>query len=198
MTPMSSVAPRHRYSYREYLALEQASNVRHEFFDGEIYAMAGGTPEHAALAASIIAALAPALRGSPCRAFTSDLRVRVRETGLATYPDVTVVRGDLERDPEDHLTVVNPTVVVEVTSDGTEPYDRAQKRAHYQRIPSLREYVLVSHRERLVEVWRRSEGEQWERAEARGSARIVLRSIGCSLHVDDLYTTALGPPARLP
>jgi hypothetical protein len=104
-------AHRIRYTWAEYLALEASSNVKHEFLDGQIYAMAGGTPEHAALAATVIGLLFPQLRDGRCRAHDADLRVRVRETGLATYPDVTVVCGKRERDPDDAQAVTNPTLV---------------------------------------------------------------------------------------
>lgn len=114
----------HRYTFGEYIALESFSTVRHEFLLGEIYAMAGSTPQHAALAMSVGAALLAKLRGGPCRVHSSDLRVRVLETGLVTYPDVTVVCGPYRADPEDRNTIVNPHVVVEVTSDSTEECDR--------------------------------------------------------------------------
>jgi hypothetical protein len=97
----------HRYTYREYLNLEQAANVRHEFFDGEIDAIAGGTREHAAICANITTALSVQLRGRGCQAHSSDLRVRVLETGLATYPDVTVVCNRAELDPDDRDTITN-------------------------------------------------------------------------------------------
>ena len=177
----------HRYTWREYLVLEETINVRHEFLDGEIYAMAGGSPEHAALAANIIAALHEQLRDSPCRVFTSDLRIRVAETGLGTYPDAAVVWEDLERDPEDRNTVTNPTVLVEVSSDSTEAYDRGAKFDHLRRIPSLKEYVLVSHRERLIEVFRRGSAGEWGRTEARMRAVATLESIRCALDVDRIY-----------
>src|SRR5262245_48637801 len=116
---MSSAARRLHYTYQEYLALEDESPIRHEYLDGEIYAMAGGTPDHAALAAaaiSILARLAPA----GCRTFTSDLRVRIPATGLSTYPDGAVVCGRTARAADDHLSVVNPILLIEVTSPSTE------------------------------------------------------------------------------
>jgi Uma2 family endonuclease len=190
-------APRHRYSYRDYRAVEEGNTVKHEFFDGEIYAMAGGTPEHAALCAEIIAAVRAALGDRPCRVFTSDLRVRVLETGLATYPDATVICGDIERDPEDALSAVNPVLLVEVLSSATEAYDRGEKLEHYRRIPSLEECVLVSQRERLIEVWRRGDGGSWRRDEARAGRTAELASVGASLDVDRLYDRAFGDPAAL-
>ena len=98
---MSGLVPRHRYTFEEYLELEEIASVRHEFYDGEIYAMAGGTPEHAAITAAITSALGAQIEGSDCRVYSSDLRVRVLATGLATYPDVTIVCGPSER--PDHL-----------------------------------------------------------------------------------------------
>lgn len=180
----------HRHTYAEYLVLEESSNVRHEFFGGEIFAMAGGSPEHAATCVNISTSLNVQLRGKGCRVHSSDLRIRVLETGLATYPDVTVVCGHAETDPENKLTIVNPKVVVEVLSPSTAAYDRVDKLAHYQRIPSLREIVMVAHDERLVEVWRRDEAGTWSRAEAR-SGSIRLDSISCTLDVDDVYRDEL-------
>ena len=102
-------APRlHRYTFQEYLALEASSTVRHEFLAGEIYAMAGGTPQHAALAMAVGAALLNQTRGGPYRVHSSDLRIRSLATGLTTYPDVSVVCGPYETDPQDKNTIVNP------------------------------------------------------------------------------------------
>jgi Uma2 family endonuclease len=178
---------RHHHRYADYLALEEVSNVKHEYLDGEIYAMAGGTPDHAALAMAVGAALVGQLGGKACRVFSSDLRVRVLATGLATYPDVTVVCGPLERDPDSRTTVTNPTLVVEVLSDGTEDYDRGEKLEHHRQVPSLRECLLVSHRRPSLELWRREPDGVWSRQEAGPGAALELLSVGCSLAVDDIY-----------
>lgn len=183
---MHALRPHH--TYREYLALEAASNVRHEFHGGVIYAMAGGTPEHAALAAAVIATMKTQLRGR-CQVYTSDLRVRVEATGLSTYPDVTIVCGPLIHDPESTAAIMNPTMVVEVLSDSTAAYDRTEKRAHYQRIPALRAIVLVSHDERCLEAWTRDD-TTWVRSEARGRGTLALPELGCTLDVDALYDAA--------
>lgn len=188
---MTQPAARHRYSYSDYLELDDASNVKHEYLNGEIYGLAGGTPDHAALAINLGAALVEQLRDGPCRVFSSDLRVRVLATGLAAYPDVTVVCGLLERDPESRSTVVNPTLVAEVLSDGTEGYDRGEKLEHYKRIPSLRECVLVSHREPRVEVWRRGAARDWQRETAGAGGRLRLMSLDCEIAVDDVYRGGL-------
>lgn len=184
--------PAHRvcYSYDEYLALEAASNVRHEYLDGQIYAMAGGTPEHAALAAALIGLLFAALRGGPCRAHASDLRVRVRQTGLSTYPDVTIVCGARQLDDVDRDAVTNPALLVEVLSRSTEPYDRGDKFEHYKRLPSLRQYVLVSQAERRVEVWTRLPDGAWS-CDASGDGEVArLDSVGAVVDVRELYDAA--------
>lgn len=167
--------------------MERASEQRNEFLDGEIFAMAGGSPAHSRLAAHVIAQLVTKLRGQPCGVFTSDLRVRVKATGLTTYPDVTVVCGPLLRDDEDPHAVVNPVVLVEVSSESTEAYDRNDKFAHYRRVPTLRAYVLVSQREERIEVYRRNDDGTWTLDEARPPAVARLDAIGCSLDVAEVY-----------
>jgi Uma2 family endonuclease len=152
--------------------------------------MAGGPPEHAAFCMNIGTSLDVQLRGRGCRVHSSDLLVRVLETGLATYPDVTVVCQRAELDPEDRNTITNPVVVVEVLSSSTAEYDRGEKLTHYKRIPALREIVLVAHDERLIEVWRRKAGTAWIRSELR-SGSICLASIGCPLDVADVYRDEL-------
>jgi Uma2 family endonuclease len=180
----------HHFSYAEYLELEDGSTVRHEFLNGEIYAMAGGTPKHAALAVAAAAALLGDLRGGPCRVHSSDLRVRVLATGLATYPDVTVVCGPYAYDPESRTTVTNPRIVVEVTSDGTEEYDRGEKLASYQLVPGLAAVVIVDHRERRIELHERHGDASWKRTVARAGERVMLRDPACALSVDAIYDAA--------
>ena len=174
-------------TYVEYLASERASDVRHEYLRGDVWAMAGGTPEHARLAARVIGELGRQLEGKPCEPFSSDLRVRVVATDLSTYPDVTVVCGELETAPEDADAVVNPTVLVEVLSDGSEAYDRGEKFAHYRRLASLREYVLISQHEPRVEVFRRRGEREWVFSEARAGETLRFSSLGVELAVDAVY-----------
>src|SRR3954453_6572610 len=147
-------APVHEihHTYADYLALEASSNVKHEYLGGQIYAMAGGTPEHAALAAAVIGLLFSQLRGTSCRAYDSDLRVRT-PSGLATYPDVAVVCGTTERDAADPQAVTNPVLLIEVQSRTTEEYDAGDKFEHYKSLGSLKQYVLVGHRDHALTVW---------------------------------------------
>ncbi|KYF69181.1 Uma2 family endonuclease [Sorangium cellulosum] len=187
---MNAPARKLSFTHAEYLEQERASPTRHEFLRGEIFDMAGGTPEHARLAARVTVALGAQL-GQGCEVFSSDLRVRVLETGLATYPDAAVVCGRLMHDPEDRDAVVNPVVLVEVLSDSTEGYDRGEKFAHYRRIPSLKEYVLVSQAHRRIEVFRRNQDDSWTLYEAGPGERARLASIDGALAVDEIYRGAL-------
>ncbi len=186
---MEILAPRHRYTFREYLEIEEVARVRHEYYAGEIYAMAEGTPEHAAMGAAITSMLGQQLDSTPCRVYSSDLRVRVLATGLATYPDITVICGPSERDPESSSHVVNPKLVVEVPSDSTAEYDRGEKLQHYQQVPSLDTVVLVDHRTSRIELWTRS-AESWGSKEYGPGGVVPLEAIGCALALDDVYAAA--------
>jgi Uma2 family endonuclease len=183
---------RPRLSFEEYCQIEAASPIKHEYWDGQAWAMAGGSREHAALSANVLGLLAAQLRGGPCQTHTSDLRIRVRATGLATYPDVSVLCGRAELDPDDRLghTAVNPTLLVEVLSPSTEAYDRGEKLSHYQRIESLREIVLVAQAERYIELWRRDDAGTWTRTEHRDGS-VTLASVACALPLDDVYRDPL-------
>lgn len=180
-------AKRERATEAEYLARERASDARHEYVNGEIVAMAGGSPAHAQLAYNLIAALGARLRAGPCRGYSSDLRVHVAATRLYTYPDLTVVCGEPRFHTEDGDTLINPTLIAEVLSDATEAYDRGAKFAHYQRLESLREYVLVSQNERRIEVFRRAEGGDWMYHEYRDAGLVALPALGIEVPLAEVY-----------
>ena len=183
-----------RMTYREYLAFEATSDTKHEYLNGEVFAMAGGSISHGALAMAVGTALSNALRDRPCRVLSSDVRVRSKATGLTTYADVTVVCHKIEVDDDDPHSVLNPILLVEVLSDSTESYDRGAKAAHYRQIASLREYVLVGQSEPLIEVYRRNERGKWELAvEAHGGEAAEIASCGdpIRLDVDAIYRDPL-------
>jgi Uma2 family endonuclease len=191
---VTSAFPLHRYTYQDYVSLEEESSTRHEFLAGEIVAMAGGTPEHAAMAAEVIGQLREQIRGGSCRVFTSDLGVRVKATGLATYPDASVVCGPTERDPDKKTNVTNPRVIVEVTSDSTEDYDHGEKLNHYKQVPSLEAIVIVSHREARVDVWSRpADSPLWSRMSAAAGESAAVPALGCLLDVDAIWGAAAEP-----
>jgi Uma2 family endonuclease len=187
---MSQPAAVRRMSYAEYLEFERSADVKHDYLRGEVFALAGGTPEHSRLAANLIRELGAALRGRPCAVFTSDVRVRIEATDRATYPDVTVVCDRLQHAADDPDAIVNPVVIVEVLSDATEAEDRGEKFAHYRRLPSLQEYVLVSQRATRIEVYRRH-GDRWIFAEAGAGENLRIESIDVAVSVDEVYRDPL-------
>ncbi len=178
-------------TYAQYLELERTSPEKHEYLRGEVWAMAGGTPSHARIATNVLVALANALKGKPCDAFGSDLRVRVVETDRSTYPDATVVCGKRQVASDDVNAVVNPVVIVEVLSEATEASDRGEKFAHLQRLPTLQEYVLVSQKEQRIEVFRRGAGTTWTLL-PHTSGRVALESLGVALDFADVYADRTG------
>jgi Uma2 family endonuclease len=177
-------------SYAEYLEFERTAETKHEYVNGQVYAMAGGSTEHARLAARVAAQLLQALGARPCEVFSSDLRVRNLVTGRSTYPDVTVICGHLDRAPDDEHAATNPMLIVEVLSESTESHDRGDKWRHYRRIPSLQTYVLVSQAEPQIEVFRRV-GDVWQYQAAGPGEQLQLDDHGLCLDVDALYRSGL-------
>jgi Uma2 family endonuclease len=177
-----------RYTPEEYLALERRAEYKSEYFAGEIFAMAEASPVHNAIVFNAAGALFPQLRGGPCRGYGSDLRVKVSESGLYTYPDLVVACGEPEFDDEHRDTLLNPTLLLEVLSTSTEAYDRGGKFAQYRRLESLQEYVLVSQDEYRVEWFVRQPDGRWLLSEAKELTDLVqLSSIRCDLALADLY-----------
>lgn len=183
---MSLPEPLHRYTYAEYVALEEHSPVRHEFIGGEIYAMAGGTPAHAALAATVLRLTGNQLPAGG-RAYTSDLRVRIAASDVTTYPDGAVICGKTTRASDDPLAATNPIVLIEVTSPSTEAYDRGAKLDQYKLLSSVREVLLVSHVRPHLVLHRRGPDGTWTALQAESGQSIELASLGARLEVDDVY-----------
>lgn len=176
-----------RVSYREYLAAEEQSDVKHEYCDGVVVAMAGGTPDHSRLKSNLLFRLSVALDGKPCRPFDSDLRVRVPATGLVTYPDVSVICGTFQPDAEDSSAATNPTALFEVLSPSTAGYDHGEKFDHYAKLPSLAAYVLLDHTRPHVDLYTRSSDGSWARRGYGPGERVRVDAIGVSLVVDEIY-----------
>lgn len=184
---MASPATAAYYTAAEYLALERRATYKSEYVNGHIIAMSGASRRHNLIAANISRELSSQLRGRPCESYISDMRVRVSETGLYTYPDVVAVCGDIRFADEQTDTLLNPTVIVEVLSASTEAYDRGDKFAHYRRLASLHDYVLVSQDAVRVEHYVR-QGEKWLLSEASLLTDTVsLASIQCTLVLEDIY-----------
>jgi Uma2 family endonuclease len=188
-----SAIPTKRWTPDEYLAAERSGSGKHEYFSGEIFAMAGANERHDTIAANITVALGNALRGGPCRPHTSDMRVHVPATGLYSYSDGLVVCGaeftDATRD-----TLTNPVAVFEVLSDSTEGYDRGRKFENYRSIASLKDYVLVSQHQALVEHFARLADGTWNLRVLRAGDAVRLSGVAVTIPVDDLYLWAFSPP----
>jgi Uma2 family endonuclease len=185
---MASAALKTRYTPSQYLALERDAEFKHEYYDGYITAMAGGSPEHNQLAGNIFRKLGNQLEDRECRAYISDVRLCVSSTGLYTYPDVMVVCGEaLFQKIEGVESLLNPAMIVEVLSPTTESYDRGDKFADYRQLPSLKEYVLVSQDKVLVERYTR-QGDDWVLTEFKALAdTLQLASIDCAVSLREIY-----------
>lgn len=176
------------YSPQQYLALERDAPQKHEYINGEIFAMGGASERHNLIVVNVAASIHGQLRGKPCKVYASDMRLKVSATGLYTYPDVAALCGEAHFDDEQQDTLLNPTLVIEVLSRSTEGYDRGEKFAHYRRIESLAEYLLVSQDKHLVEQYVRQRDNQWLMSEvSRLEENVELPSIECTLLLSDVY-----------
>ncbi len=185
-----TAAPKLRFSFEDYLLVDEASEARHEYLGGVILGMAGGTPEHARIAAMIVTSFGRQLEGKRCAVFSEALRVRSLATGFAGYPDVTVVCGELQRDPRNSSTVTNPAVLVEVLSPSTAEYDSGEKLRHYQQIQSVAHVVLVAHDGVRIDVWSRA-GDGWVSQSYGPHETVQLPAIDCLLDVDATFRDPL-------
>lgn len=187
---MTAPQPVSRFTPEEYLRHERDALEKHEYYHGEVFAMAGGTFEHSRTIANLIGELGNRLAGGPCGVQDSNLRVRVPRTTLYTYPDASVVCDDPVFDPLDagRQTLMNPTLLVEVLSPSTESWDRGGKFDNYRQIETLREYVLVSWEAARAETFLRQEGGTWIYSAALGLDAVAkLNSIGVELPLAQVY-----------
>ncbi len=183
-----SAQPHPRLTPEEYLDLDRASELRHEYYGGQMYAMSGGTYAHGLIIVNLARRLAEALEGRLCTVTASDVRVQVEPGGLYTYPDVAVVCGDRHYRDNRRDTVLNPVLLIEVLSPSTEAYDRGFKSAQYRTLESLQEYALVSQTEPRVEVFRRAADGEWVLTEFTGlEASARFRSVDCVVPLAKIY-----------
>jgi Uma2 family endonuclease len=184
---MSSPAQQH-YTPEEYLALERQAECKSEYYAGEILAMAGASRWHNLVVANVIGELRSQLKGRPCTTYPSDMRVKISPTGLYTYPNVTVVCGEAQFEDHQQDTLLNPTLIVEVLSESTEAYDRGDKFAHYRKLASLTQYVLITQTKPHVGHYVRQADHRWLLAEADSlSDSVHLPSIDCHLALAEVY-----------
>ena len=192
---MSSAAAKTHFTLEEYFALERTSPIRHEYYNGSIFAMAGASREHNLIALNLGGELRTNLRGRPCETYVSHMRILIVRTGLYTYPDVVVVCGERQLQKDEMDTLLNPTVLFEVLSPTTEAYDRGKRSAHYRRLESLREYVLVAQDEIHVERYTR-QGDEWLLTELSDiEDELRLPSIDCTVALREIYARLEFPEA---
>ncbi|HEX8131336.1 MAG TPA: Uma2 family endonuclease [Pyrinomonadaceae bacterium] len=180
--------PDYYLSPEEYLTIERRAEYKSEYVDGVIYAMAGGSERHNLIAANLIIAIGAQLRDRPCRIYPSDLKVRVANSGRFFYPDVSIVCGETQFADDERDVVLNPVIIVEVLSESTAAFDRGKKFQSYQQIESLREYLLVSQDEYVVEHFLRQDDGRWLYTKAAGlEEAIALPAVQCELALSDVY-----------
>ncbi|MGE3540195.1 MAG: Uma2 family endonuclease [Candidatus Tectimicrobiota bacterium] len=184
---MSSPVTARRYTQQEYLALERRADWKSEYVNGQIMAMAGASRQHNLIAGNFYREVSQQLRGRPCDAHISDIRVGVSCTGLYTYPDVVVVCGTLHCADAQNDTLLNPTVIVAVLSASTEAYERGKKFAHYRRLKSLQDYLLVAQHKVRIEHYVR-QGSTWVLSELSAlNDTVPVVSIDCAIAVREVY-----------
>lgn len=188
---MATARPYATNTIEDYVRFEEHSNSKHEFYRGQIIAMAGGTPEHGLYATNIARILGDQLVGRPCRVQSSDVRIRVN-AHLDTYPDVSIVCDAAVRDRDDKNAIINPVLLVEVLSPSTEAYDRGEKLEHYKTMSSLREVVLVAHDTRRIDLVTRQDDGSWRTTSAAAGETVAL-ALGIELPVDAVYHDPLAP-----
>ena len=183
-----SAIPRSFITPEEYLIRERAAQFKSEYLRGEMFAMAGAQCEHCELRDNLSAEILIRLGGKSCRPYSADMRVCISSGGLYTYPDISIVCGEPEFQDNVFDTLLNPIVIIEVLSESTEEYDRGAKFDHYRQISSLREYVLVSKNQMLVESHARTEDDKWVLSVFRGPAKpFELTSVPLSTPLGDIY-----------
>jgi Uma2 family endonuclease len=183
-----SAQPRHWLTAEEYLELERAAEFRHEYYNGRMYLMPGGSHRHAFIIANLAGELHFALQKGPCTTAISDLRIRVAESGLYTYPDISVICGPPKLADGRTDTVLNPVLIIEVLCPSTELLDRGFRTEQYKTIATLQEYALVSQTETRVEIYRRQDGGQWLLSEFAGlEAAARFDSVDASVPLAEIY-----------
>jgi Uma2 family endonuclease len=183
-----SAQPQPRLTPEQYLEIERAAELRHEYFNGRMFAMSGASYRHVIVTGNLSYALRNCLRKRPCTVLTTDLRLRVSPGGLYTYPDLVVLCGEPKFVDDQTDTLLNPLLIVEVLSPSTEAYDRGFKFAQYRTLESLQEYALVSQTEPRVEVFRRQSGRDWLLSESIGlDAACRFESVGCAVALAEVY-----------
>jgi Uma2 family endonuclease len=197
---MGLAVKKYRHTIEEYLELERVSEQRHEYQDGEILAMAGGSPQHSFIVANVIGEVRDALKGKPCRVAESNLRVRIPRRPRYVYPDASIICGPLQFDPDDsqRQTILNPRVIIEVLSPSTEAYDRGDKFTQYRQIESFEEYILISQDRPNVESFLRQSDGAWSILNFTSLEAIAnIRCLSIEIPLTEIYAGVELPHAAI-
>jgi Uma2 family endonuclease len=177
-----------KYTIEEYLAMEKESETKHEYYQGEIFAMAGVGLPHNIIFSNLFGRLASFLKGKSCRPFGSDFRVHIPQNTLFTYPDISIVCGEITTRENDDENLLNPAVIIEILSPSTRSYDKGRKFSLYKQIPSLKEYILVDSEALKVEAWFVNPDGYWELKEyQKKEEQFYIQTIELSLLLTDIY-----------
>ncbi len=186
--PAVAYQKRH-YTIEEYLEMEKASTVKHEYFQGEIFAMSGAAFNHNLIFSNVFGLLFSKLKGSKCIPFGSDMRMNIPENTLFTYPDISIYCDEIKHLTEDKDTILQPTIIIEILSPSTKNYDRGKKFKLYKDIPSLKEYIMIDSDSVLVEAYYISDEQNWILNKYEElSDRLRLASMGFDLALSDIYS----------
>lgn len=176
-----------KYSIEEYLEIENASEEKHEYYQGEIFAMSGAKLTHNIIALDVAATLKYKLKGKPCQPFNSDQRIHIPQNTLFTYPDISIICGKPETRDNDEYNALNPTVIIEVLPPSTKSYDRGEKFRLYRDIPTLKEYILINSESIGVENWFINDHGNWELNEYKDAPAFSFKSVDVSLSMTEIY-----------
>ena len=177
-----------KLSVEEYLQFEKASRDKHEYFKGEIFAMAGAGARHNVIFSNLFGDLAYRLKGKPCKPYGSDLRVHIPENSLFTYPDISIICGEIIPSQVDADTAVQPTVIIEILSPSTRNYDQGIKFKLYREIPTLKEFITIDSESIGIEAYRINSQGNWELKDYRSiDETLTIPSVGLSLSLKEIY-----------
>jgi Uma2 family endonuclease len=183
-----SVYSKTKLTVEEYLQYEKEADVKHEYFRGEVFAMAGASPRHNKIFSNVFIAIGTLLKGKPCQPYGSDLRIHIPENTLFTYPDISIICGEIIPSDKDEDTATQPTVLIEILSPGTKDYDRGGKFKLYRDIPTLREYILIDSESISIEAFRINKNSHWELEEYKlKSETLLIPCLERSLTLEEIY-----------
>lgn len=177
-----------KFTMEEYLTMERRSEQKHEYFNGEIFAISGAGERHNVIFSNLFGELAYKLKGNPCRPYGSDLRIHIPENTLYTYPDISIICRDIVTDQKDDDNVIQPSILIEILSPSTKNYDRGTKFKLYRDIPSLKEYILIDSEAISVEIFRLHENGHWQLDEYKNPDEFLkLFTIEFEITLKEIY-----------